>query len=88
MDNCIMLTGITGLPKTTEEDQEELAMNLENRNVNKWKSAVFGTALGSVFSAVLAILLYLISGQPLYLAIIGLGAGIGFSVGGGLGQNL
>ena len=63
-------------------------MNLENRNSNKWKNAIFGTALGSIISAALAVSLFLISGQPLYLAIIGLGAGIGFSVGGGLGQNL
>jgi hypothetical protein len=33
---------------------------------------------------VLAVFLYLLSGQGLYLAIIGLGAGIGFSIGGGL----
>jgi len=63
-------------------------MNLENMNGNKWKSAIFGTALGLIFSAALAVSLYLISRQPLYLAIIGLGAGIGFSVGGGLGENL
>ena len=63
-------------------------MNLENWNMNKWKKAIFGTVLGSIFSAALAVLLFLLSGQPLYLAIIGLGAGIGFSVGGGLGQNL
>lgn len=63
-------------------------MNLENQNVNKWKHAIFGTALGLLFGAALAVSLYLISGQPLYLAIIGLGAGIGFSVGGGLGQSL
>ena len=62
-------------------------MNLGKQKVNKLKNAIFGTALGSVFSAVLAVTLYLISGQPLYLAIIGLGAGIGFSVGGGLSQN-
>ena len=62
-------------------------MNFENQNVNKWKNAIFGTALGSLISAVLAVSLYLISGQPLYLAIIGLGAGIGFSVGGGLSQH-
>lgn len=63
-------------------------MNLENQKVNKWKNAIFGTALGSILSAGLAVLLFWISGQPLYLAIIGLGAGIGFSVGGGLGQDL
>jgi hypothetical protein len=33
---------------------------------------------------VLAVFLYLLSGQGMYLAIIGLGAGIGFSIGGGL----
>jgi len=63
-------------------------MDLEKQNVNKWKNAIFGTALGFIFSAALAVSLYLISGQPLYLAIIGLGAGIGFSVGGGMGQSL
>ena len=62
-------------------------MNLENRNVNKWKKAIVGTALGSIVSTALAVWLYLISGQPLYLAIIGLGAGIGFSVGGGFGMT-
>jgi hypothetical protein len=68
--------------------EESWRMNLENQNVNKWKHALFGTALGSFFGAALAVLLYWISGQPLYLAIIGLGAGIGFSVGGGMSQNL
>ena len=62
-------------------------MNLGNQNVNKIRNAIFGTALGTVFSAILAVTLYLISGQPLYLAIIGLGAGIGFSIGGGLSQK-
>jgi hypothetical protein len=59
-------------------------MNLEKLNENKWKKALFGAALGTLISAALAIFLYLLSGQALYLAIIGLGAGIGFSVGGGL----
>ncbi|MCB2214277.1 hypothetical protein KQH50_02660 [bacterium] len=59
-------------------------MNLGKLNENKWKKALFGAAMGTLFSAVLAIFLYLLSGQALYLAIIGLGAGIGFSIGGGL----
>jgi hypothetical protein len=59
-------------------------MNLGKLNVNKWKKALFGAALGTLISAALAIFLYLLSGQALYLAIIGLGAGIGFSIGGGL----
>ena len=87
-DNCTRLNGTAGSPATENETESYWRMNLENRNVNKWKNAIFGTALGSILSAGLAVALYLISGQPLYLAIIGLGAGIGFSVGGGLGQNL
>lgn len=63
-------------------------MNLGNQNENKWKKAIFGAALGTVISAILALLLYFLSGQGLYLAIIGLGAGIGFSIGGGLDANL
>jgi len=59
-------------------------MNVEKQNINKWKKAIFGAALGIIFSAVIAVFLYLLSGQALYLAIIGLGAGMGFSVGGGL----
>jgi hypothetical protein len=51
---------------------------------NKWKKALFGAAIGTIISAALAVFLYLLSGQGLYLAIIGLGAGIGFSIGGGL----
>ena len=51
---------------------------------NKWKKALLGAAIGTFLSAVLAVFLYLLSGQGLYLAIIGLGAGIGFSIGGGL----
>lgn len=52
--------------------------------VNKWKKALFSTALGVVCSAALAIFLYTLSGHSLYLAIIGLGAGMGFALGGGL----
>ncbi len=59
-------------------------MNLGKQKENKWKKALFGAAIGTIISAVLAISLYVLSGQALYLAIIGLGAGIGFSVGGGL----
>jgi hypothetical protein len=59
-------------------------MNVEKPNINKWKKAIFGAALGIIVSAVFAVFLYLLSGQALYLAIIGLGAGMGFSVGGGL----
>jgi hypothetical protein len=56
----------------------------ENMQDNKWKKALCGAAVGTILSAVLAVFLYLLSGQALYLAIIGLGAGIGFSIGGGL----
>lgn len=51
---------------------------------NKWKKALLGAVIGTIISAALAVFLYLLSGQGLYLAIIGLGAGIGFSIGGGL----
>jgi hypothetical protein len=63
-------------------------MNLGKQKENKWKKALFGAALGTFFSAVFAITLYVLSGQALYLAIIGLGAGIGFSVGGGLDNSV
>jgi len=62
-------------------------MNFENQNVNKWKKAIFGAILGAILSGALAVFLYELSGQGLYLAIIGLGIGIGFSIGGGLDQN-
>jgi hypothetical protein len=52
--------------------------------VNKWKKALFSTALGILCSAAFAIFLYRLTGHILYLAIIGLGAGMGFSLGGGL----
>lgn len=59
-------------------------MILEKKQDNKWKKALFGAVIGMIISAALAVSLYLLSGQGLYLAIIGLGAGIGFSIGGGL----
>lgn len=59
-------------------------LNLEKQKDNKWKKAIFGAVIGTVLSAALAIFLYRLSGLSLYLAIIGLGAGIGFSIGGGL----
>lgn len=59
-------------------------MNLGKQNDNKWKKALFGAAMGTCISAVLAIFLYWLTGQALYLAIMGIGAGIGFSIGGGL----
>ncbi len=59
-------------------------MNLGKQKDNKWKKALFGAAIGTIVSAALALSLYILSGQALYLAIIGLGAGIGFSIGGGL----
>lgn len=62
-------------------------MNLGNLNVNKWKKAIFGAAMGMIISASLALFLFWLSGQSLYLAIIGLGAGIGFSIGGGLDSD-
>ena len=56
--------------------------------VNKWKKAIFGTIIGTLISGLLAVFLYHLSGQGLYLAIIGIGAGIGFSIGGGFENNL
>jgi hypothetical protein len=61
-------------------------MNPRNLMVNKWKKALFSTALGMLCSTVIAIFLYWLTGQSFYLAIIGLGAGMGFSLGGGLGS--
>ena len=52
--------------------------------LNKWKKALFSTALGIFCSAVFAIFLYTVTGNSLYLAIIGLGAGMGFALGNGL----
>ncbi len=43
--------------------------------------------MGMIISASLALFLFWLSGQSLYLAIIGLGAGIGFSIGGGLDSD-
>jgi hypothetical protein len=63
-------------------------MNLGKQNDNKWKKALFGAAIGTTFSGILAFSLYFLSGQGLYLAIIGLGAGIGFSIGGGLDHSI
>ena len=63
-------------------------MNLGTQNDNKWKKALFGAAIGTAFSGILALSLYFLSGQGLYLAIIGLGAGIGFSIGGGLDHSI
>jgi len=63
-------------------------MNLGKQNDNKWKKALFGAAIGIAISGILALSLFYLSGQGLYLAIIGLGAGIGFSIGGGLDQQI
>ena len=63
-------------------------MNLGKQNDNKWKKALFGAAIGILLSGVLALSLYHLSGQALYLAFIGLGAGIGFSIGGGLDHTV
>jgi hypothetical protein len=59
-------------------------MNFRKLNANKWKKAILNVLMGTLLSAILAIFLYRLSGQGLYLAIIGLGAGLGFSIGGGL----
>ena len=59
-------------------------MNFRKLNANKLKKAILNALMGTILSAILAILLYRLSGQGLYLAIIGLGAGMGFSIGGGL----
>jgi hypothetical protein len=56
--------------------------------VNKWKKALFSTALGILCSAALAIFLYRLTGHRLYLAIIGLGAGMGFALAGGLSDQI
>lgn len=50
-------------------------------NANKWKKTVLYALVGTLLSAILAITLYQLSGQGLYLAIIGLGAGLGFAIG-------
>jgi high-affinity Fe2+/Pb2+ permease len=67
-----------------EYTESRRRMILGKMQENKWKKALFGAVVGTILSAVLAVFLYLLSGQGLYLAIIGLGAGIGFSIGGGL----
>jgi uncharacterized membrane protein len=51
---------------------------------NKYKKVILNVLIGTFISAILAIVLYRLSGQGLYLAIIGLGAGMGFAIGGGL----
>ena len=50
-------------------------------NANKWKKTILSALVGTFLSAILAIVLYQMSGQGLYLAIIGLGAGMGFVLG-------
>jgi hypothetical protein len=69
-------------------EKTDWRMNLGRQNDNKWKKALFGAAIGIILSGILALLLYYLSGQGLYLAFIGLGAGIGFSIGGGLDQTV
>ena len=58
-------------------------MNLGKPVVNKWKKAIFGAVVGIIIGAAFAVPLYLLSEQGLYLAIIGLSMGLGFSIGGG-----
>ena len=62
-------------------------MNLGNQFVKKWKKAIFGTVIGMIISAAFAIPIFLLSGQGLYLASIGLGMGIGFSIGSGMADH-
>jgi hypothetical protein len=63
------------------------AMNPETKMDNKWKKALFSAALGVLCSGLFAIFLCTLTGHSLYLAIIGVGAGMGFSLGGGLGAH-
>jgi hypothetical protein len=63
-------------------------MNLEKQIVNKKIKAIFGLVAGTLVSAVIAVSLYLLTGQVWYLAILGLGAGIGLSLGGGFDSHL
>ncbi len=64
------------------------AMNSEKQIVNKKIKALLGLVVGTLVSAVIAVFLYGLTGQVWYLAILGLGAGIGFSIGGGLDNYL
>jgi hypothetical protein len=83
------MRGLKGPPTEKEKTgKTDWRMNLGKQNDNKWKKAFFGAAIGTAFSGILALSLYFLSGQGLYLAIIGLGAGIGFSIGGGLDQTI
>jgi len=88
VDNSIQdeRTPMVHLPKRNGKPYRR--MNLGKQNDNKWKKALFGAAIGITLSGILALSLYSLSGQGLYLAIIGLGAGIGFSIGGGLDQQI
>jgi hypothetical protein len=63
------------------------AMNPETEMENKWKKALFSAALGILCSGSFASFVYTLTGHSLYLAIIGLGAGMGFALGGGLGAQ-
>jgi hypothetical protein len=63
-------------------------MNFGKQIVKKRKKAILGLVIGGFASAIAAIVLFVLTGQPLILAIIGLGAGIGFSVGGGFDHSL
>jgi len=60
------------------------AMKTRKVMVNKWKKALFSAALGMLCGALFAIILYWLTGQSLYLAIIGFGAGMGLALGSGL----
>jgi hypothetical protein len=55
--------------------------NFENRNLNKCKKAIFGALIGTLLMVPLVMLLYSLSGQSLYFALLGLGTGMGFSIG-------
>jgi hypothetical protein len=87
VDNSITVGRNTSVLTDGNEVERNWRMNLGKQKENKWKKALFGAAIGTIGSAVLACSLYVLSGQALYLAIIGLGAGIGFSIGGGLDNS-
>jgi branched-subunit amino acid transport protein len=63
-------------------------MHFGKEIVKKKKKALLGLAAGTLMSALVAIPLYILTGQALTLTILGLGAGIGFSVGGGFDLSL
>jgi hypothetical protein len=72
----------TGFLSSGQQRMVKLRQMISRKlNANKWKKTVLYALVGTLLSAILAIALYQLSGQGLYLAIIGLGAGLGFAIG-------